>query len=65
MRPVLEKSGVQELGRPRGGFGTKIHAVCDRLGNPVKFLLTPGQTPDITQAAPPAGRTRGGTRHHR
>ena len=31
-------------------FGTKIHAVCDGLGNPVKFVLTPGQTHDITQA---------------
>ena len=51
MRRALEKSGDQQLGRPRGGFGTKIHAACDGLGNPVKFLLTPGQTHDITQAA--------------
>ena len=48
---ALKKSGDQELGRSRGGFGTKIHAVCDGLGNPVRFLLTPGQTNDITQAA--------------
>lgn len=26
--------------------------MCDALGNPVKFLLTPGQTHDITQAQP-------------
>ena len=52
MRQVLEKNGPQDLGRSRGGFGTKIHAACDGLGNPVKFLLTPGQTHDITQAAP-------------
>ena len=30
----------------------KIHMVCDGLGNPVKFLLTPDLTHDITQAAP-------------
>jgi transposase len=47
---VLKKSGNRQLGRSRGGFGTKIHAVSDGLGNPVKFLLTPGQTHDITQA---------------
>ena len=47
-----KKRGDQQLGRSRGGFGTKIHAACDGLGNPVKFLLTPGQTHDITQAAP-------------
>ena len=52
MRRALKKSGDQELGRSRGGFGTKIHAACDGLGNPVKFLLTPGQTHDITQAEP-------------
>ena len=47
-----KKSGEQRLGRSRGGFGTKIHAACDGLGNPVKFLLTPGQTHDVTQATP-------------
>lgn len=29
---------------------TKIHAVVDALGNPLRFILTPGQTSDITQA---------------
>lgn len=40
----------QALGRSRGGFSTKIHALCDALGNPLKFILTPGQTSDFTQA---------------
>ena len=31
---------------------TKIHAIVDALGNPVALSLTPGQTADITQAAP-------------
>jgi len=38
------------LGRSKGGFTTKIHAVVDALGNPLKFTLTPGQRNDITQA---------------
>jgi IS5 family transposase len=38
------------LGRSRGGFSTKIHALVDALGNPLKFILTAGQRNDITQA---------------
>ena len=40
----------EALGRSKGGFSTKIHALTDALGNPLKFLLTPGQKSDITQA---------------
>jgi transposase len=29
---------------------TKIHAVVDALGNPLRFILTPGQASDIKQA---------------
>lgn len=48
-----KKHGGQErqaLGRSRGGFSTKIHIAVDALGNPLKFILTPGQNHDITQA---------------
>lgn len=41
----------QALGRSRGGLTTKVHAACDALGNPVRFLLTPGQRSDFTQAS--------------
>lgn len=34
------------LGRSRGGFGTKIHVLCDAEGNPLHFQLSPGQTHD-------------------
>jgi putative transposase len=27
-----------------------VHAACDALGNPLRFVLTPGQRNDITQA---------------
>ena len=40
----------EALGRSKGGFSTKIHTVVDALGNPLKFILTPGQRNDITQA---------------
>lgn len=40
----------QALGRSAGGFTTKIHALVDALGNPLKFILTPGQRSDHTQA---------------
>lgn len=47
-----KKDSQQEeaLGRSRGGFSTKIHAVVDALGNPLKYLLSAGQRHDITQA---------------
>jgi transposase len=38
------------LGRSRGGFSTKVHAIVDALGNPLDFVLTGGQAADITQA---------------
>lgn len=39
------------MGRSKGGFTTKIHALVDGLGNPVKFILTAGNRNDLTQAA--------------
>lgn len=40
----------EALGRSHGGFSTKIHALVDALGNPIKFILTAGQRQEITQA---------------
>ncbi|MHB1292327.1 MAG: IS5 family transposase [Sulfuricella sp.] len=42
----------EALGRSRGGFSCKIHALTDSLGLPIKFILTGGQTADISQALP-------------
>lgn len=50
---VLAGYGKQEeesLGRSRGGFTSKIHAKVDELGNPLQFIITPGQVSDVTQA---------------
>jgi transposase len=38
------------LGRSCGGFSSKIHAVCDALGNPLDFIVSGGQVHDATQA---------------
>ena len=39
---ALKKNGPQSIGVSRGGLNTKIHAVCDALGNPLRFKLTLG-----------------------
>ena len=44
------KISQHNLGRSRGGFTTKIHGLCDALGNPLGFILTGGQAADCTQA---------------
>ncbi|MDB5931004.1 MAG: transposase, family [Polaromonas sp.] len=38
--------GQQAIGITRGGLNTKIHTVCDALGNPLRFVLTAGQRHD-------------------
>ena len=36
----------------KGGRNTKIHAVVDGLGNPLAFLLSPGNEHDSKHAIP-------------
>jgi transposase len=36
------------LGRSKGGFGTKVHVVCDGRGQPLGLVLTPGQQHEST-----------------
>jgi len=38
------------IGRSRGGLTTKIHAIVDENGLPVKLLLTPGHASDKATA---------------
>ena len=38
-----EEPADHALGRSRGGFSTKIHLLCDGLGHPLCFQLSPGQ----------------------
>ena len=50
--PQAQKRGTDDeaIGRSRGGPSTKINAVVDALGNPLRFILTPGQVHDSKQA---------------
>ena len=40
----------EAMGKSRGGLSTKIHAAVDALGNPVRLLLTAGQSSECKQA---------------
>ena len=48
----VQKGGADDeaIGRSRGGPSTKINAVVDALGLPLRFILTPGQVHDSRQA---------------
>ena len=39
------------MGRSRGGLTTKIHALVDADGRPIRLMLTPGQAGDAPAAA--------------
>ena len=41
---------VNEIGRSRGGFSTKLHAVVTLDGKPIEIRLTPGQRHEATVA---------------
>ncbi|MCP4449290.1 MAG: transposase, partial [Myxococcales bacterium] len=43
-----DEAADHALGRSRGGFGTRIHLLCDADGNPLHFHLSPGQAHDST-----------------
>jgi len=39
------------IGRTKGGLNSKLHAICDNQGRPVRLLLTEGQQSDHKGAA--------------
>jgi hypothetical protein len=41
---------VQAIGRSKGGLTTKIHAVVDALGDPIRIKPTAGNVHDINPA---------------
>jgi transposase len=45
------RQDLEALGRSRGGFTTKVHAVVSERGRVVRYRLTGGQVNDITQAS--------------
>ena len=44
------KTADKAVGRTRGGLNTKLHAIVDGLGNPVKFMLSAGNDHDSVHA---------------
>jgi transposase len=40
------------LGRSQGGFGTKLHLICDGAGTPLAVAVSPGQEHETQQAIP-------------
>src|SRR5690606_23507651 len=54
--PAGEQGGADAqrgrlIGRTKGGLNTKLHAVTDAKGRPLKFFMTAGQVSDYTGAA--------------
>jgi transposase len=41
------------LGRSQGGFGTKLHLICDGAGTPLAVAVSPGQEHETQRAIPP------------
>lgn len=48
------------MGHSRGGLTTKIHALIDADGRPIRLMLTPGQANDAPPAVPLIGDLSGG-----
>lgn len=48
----LKKRGDEPglIGRTKGGLNTKLHALCDNLGRPIRLHLTEGQRSDFKGA---------------
>jgi len=56
LKPAGEKGGPGDqrgrlIGRTKGGLNTKLHAVTDAKGRPIRFFMTAGQVSDDTGAA--------------
>jgi hypothetical protein len=50
-QPAVEKGGPggqtgRLIGRTKGGINTKLHAVTDADGRPIRFFMTAGQVSD-------------------
>ena len=50
MAQQKKEQNNEAMGKSCGGLSSKIHAAVDALGNPVRLLLTAGQTSEYTQA---------------
>lgn len=46
-----KKGGGRLIGWAKGGMNTKLHAITDTNGRPIRFFMTAGQVSDYTGAA--------------
>jgi DDE family transposase len=57
----ITRNRQQSMGRPRGGLTSKIHALADTNGFPVRLALSPGQAHAIRLAGRLLSRLRSGS----
>lgn len=57
----ITRNQRQSMGRSRGGLTSKIHAVVDSNGLPVRLALSPGEAHDIRLAGKLLSRLRFGS----
>ena len=57
----ITRNQRQSMGRSRGGLTSKIHAVVDTNGLPVRLALTPGEAHDIRLAGKLLSRLKSGS----
>jgi hypothetical protein len=49
---AIHKGGrARQIGRTKGGINTKLHAVTEAKGRPIRFFMSAGQVSDYTGAA--------------
>lgn len=57
----IKKNQRQSIGRSRGGLTSKIHAVVDSNGRPVRLALSPGEAHDVRLAGKLLSRLKSGS----
>jgi transposase len=57
----ITRNQRQSMGRSRGGLTSKIHAVVDGNGLPVRLALSPGEAHDVRLAGKLLSRLRSGS----
>jgi transposase len=57
----ITRNRRQSMGRSRGGLTSKIHALVDGNGLPVRLALSPGEAHDVRLAGKPLSRLKPGS----
>ncbi|MGY4154291.1 transposase [Bradyrhizobium sp. USDA 4461] len=61
MEPASQRTSAKSMGRSRGGLTSKIHAVVDGNGLPVRLALSPGEAHDVQLAGKLLSRLKSGS----